>query len=287
MYINQIDDLFDNLLDKFNDYLIKNKIFDKITKDTNFVKYQNQIMEILKDFITKSISKQDILDIIKNDIYFEYINDIIKRYCAYYIYLGIAYYYNGGRDLYITNIIESSKNQKDSKFQLTNFYNSDNNAKLINFFNDIKNIQTLIQVGKSMDKIKIILDNDKLKFDSTIKLFNDLGEDYIIEYFLVKDNFHNILKTLIFKQIYLKEEQESIVAILNQEDKEEGEYIYIEIIKSNEKKLIDFSLIQKFLTLNDLKSGLANEIYDYLVEMREVKEFIMKENKDYINFLFS
>ena len=287
MYITQIDDLFDNLLDKLNEYLIKNKMLDKITKDTNFVKYQNQIMDILKDFINKTISKKTILDIIKNEVYYEYILETMKRYCAFYIYLGIAYYYTGGRDLFITNIIESSKNQKDSTFQIANFYNSENNSKLINFFNDIKNIQTLIQVGKTMERIKIVLDNDKLKFDSTIKLFSDLGEDYITEHFLSKDNFHIILKTLIFKQIYLKEEQNDIMKFLNQEEKQAGEYMYIEIIKSNEKKLIDFSLIQKFLTLQELKVGLANEIYDYLVEMRDTKEFILRENKEFINFLFS
>ena len=36
--------------------------------------------------------------------------------------------------------------------------------------------------------IKIILENNKVKFDSTINLFNDLGDDYIIEHFLIKDN---------------------------------------------------------------------------------------------------
>jgi hypothetical protein len=287
MYITQIDDLFDNLLDKLNEYLMKNKTFDKFTKDTNFVKYQNQIMEILKDFTNKTISKKEILNIIKNEAYYEFILESMKRYCAFYIYLGISYYYTGGRDLFITNIIESSKNQKDSTFQIANFYNSENNSKLIRFFNDIKNIQTLIQEGKTMERIKILLDNNKIKYDSTINLFTDLGEDYITDHFLIKDNFHTILKTLIFKQIYLKEEQYELMKLLNQEEKQEGEYMYIEIIKSNEKKLIDFSLIQKFLTLQELKVGLADEIYNYLVEMRDTKEFILKENKEFINFLFS
>ena len=44
-------------------------------------------------------------------------------------------------------------------------------------------------------------------FLKTERLFNDLGEDYIIEYFLIKENFHNIIKALIFKQIYIKEEK--------------------------------------------------------------------------------
>ena len=53
----------------------------------------------------------------------------------------------------------------------------------------------------------LLVQNDdgsfKIKYDSTINLFIDLGEDYITDHFLIKDNFHTILKTLIFKQIYI------------------------------------------------------------------------------------
>jgi len=66
-------------------------------------------------------------------------------------------------------------------------------------------------------------------------------------------------------QELLNDIENEIINLLNQDEKEDGEYIYIEIIKSNEKKLIDFSLIQKFLSLQQLKSGLAEEIYDYLL----------------------
>lgn len=287
MYINQIDDLFDNIINKLYEYLIEKKIFQKYNSDTNFVKFQNDIMNILKDFISNHTSKKEILELVKNESYYNFILETIKRYCAFYIYLGIGYYYDGGRDLYITNIIESSKYQKDSTYQISNFYNSENNSKIITAYNDIKNILYVFESGKTIDKIKIILLNNPIKFDSTIKLFNELGEDYIIDNFLIKENFHNILKTLIFKQIYIKEEKNEILGFLNQEEKEKGEYKYIEIIVSNEKKIIDFNQIQKFLSIQQLKLGLADEIYNYLVEMRETKEFIIKENKDFVNFLFS
>ena len=288
MYINKIDDLFDNLLNRLHEYLFKNKTFDKFKKDTNFVKYQNDILEILKVFIDKTVVKKEIIDLVKNESYYDYIFDTMKKYCAFYVYLGIAYYYSGGRDLFITNIIESGKNQKDSTFSLPNFYNSDNNSKLINFFNDIKNLQSLIHTGKTMDKIKILLNNNIIKFESTIRLVNELGEDYIIDNFLIPDNFHNLLKTLIFKQIYIKEDKNDLMAFLSekQEDKEE-EYRYIEIVQSNERKLIDYTLIQKFLSLQQLRAGLSNEIYDYLVEMREKSDIIIREKKEFINYLFS
>jgi hypothetical protein len=206
MYVNQIDDLFDGILNKFNDFLTNEKAFQKLNSDTNFVKFQNDILNFIKKF-TDSLSKKDIIDIIKNESYYDIIINIIKRYCAFYIYLGIAYYYEGGRDLYITNIIETSRYQKDATIQISNFFNSENNSKIITFYIDIKNFISLLQF-KTIDKIKIVLSNNTLKFESTIKLFNDLGEDYIIEYFLIKDNIHNIIKALIFKQIYLKEEMQ-------------------------------------------------------------------------------
>lgn len=287
MYINQIDDLFDGIIDNFNTFLIKEKAFDKLLSDSNFVKYQNDILGYIKKYI-ETISKKEILNIIKNESYIDNIINIIKRYCAFYIYLGIGYYYTSGRDLFITNVIESSKYQKDAVFQITNFFNSENNSKIISFYNDIKNIQTLVKL-KAMDKIKIALLNNPIKYDSTIKLFNNLGEDYIIEYFIEvgDDNFHNIMKTFIFTQIYLNEEKNDILNILNHQEVENVEYKYIDIIVSNEKKIVDFNFIQKFLKIENLNPTLAEEIYQYLEEIRDTKEIVIKENQEYINYLFS
>jgi len=35
MYVNQVDDLFDSILNKFYEFLIKDKVFDKLKLDTN------------------------------------------------------------------------------------------------------------------------------------------------------------------------------------------------------------------------------------------------------------
>lgn len=285
MYINQVDDLFDGILNNFYDYLEKEQVFKKLNSDANFVMFQMDILNYIKKFIEK-IPKKDIIGIIKNESYYDNILNIIKRYCAFYIYLGIGYYYTEGRDLFITNMIEAGKYQKDATFQIENFFNSENNSKIITFFNDIDNFKSLLQFG-TVDKIKIKLENNPLKYQSTIKLFNELGEDYIIEYFLIKNNFHNMMKALIFRQIYLKEEKNEIIEMLNQQEKDNAEYKYIEIVISNEKKIVDFNVIQKFLTMEQLKSGMAEEIYNYLQDMRETKEIILRENQDFIKYLFS
>ena len=287
MYINKLDDLFDEIINNFYNFLNDKKAFSNLSKDINFVSTQNYIIQLIKEFIDKNVSTKNILDIIKSNNNLNTVLEVIKRYLAFYVYLSIAYIYEGGRDLYTTNIIESSKNQKDSTYQIENFFNSENNAKLISFFNDIKNLLTVMKIGKTMEQIKIILGNNPVKFQSTIKIVNSLGEDYMIEHILIKDNMHNIIKTIIFRFIYLLEEKDDIIRILKQEEENDAEYKYIDVVYSKESKLVDFTLIQKFLTIKQINEGLAEEIYDYLEETKEEKEFNLKDNIDYVQYLIT
>jgi len=299
MYVNQIDDLFGTMLDNFNILLVKEGFFKKILSDMNFIKYQNDILKIIQKF-KNSLSHKEILSITKNEKYVDLIINIITRYCAFYIYLGIAYYYKGNHSLFITNLIESSKYQKDSTIQIDNFFNSENNSKIIQYFYDIKNLLDLFEF-KTIDKIKILLQNNPLKYESTTKIFNDLGEDYVSSYFLIKDNFHNIIKTFIVRYIYINEEKNDIIKLLNQTEIEKGEYKYIDIIVSNKKGKVSFNIIQKLLpeiygrTVNSehnypmqrLQKGLAEDIYDYLLDFYNNSNIIIKDTNEYINYLFS
>jgi hypothetical protein len=285
MYVNQIDELIDNTLNKFYLILKKENFMKKILEDINFVKYQNTMLKFIQTFVN-SISKKEILDIVKNESYVELIINIIKRYCAFYLYIGISYHYSGTHSLFITNLIESSKYQKDSTIQINGFFNSENNSKIIKFYYDVKNFLFLFEF-KTIDKIKILLMNNPLKYESTIKIFNDLGEDYVADNFLIKDNFHNIIKTLIFRYIYINEEKNEIIKLLNQKEKENAEYKYIEIVTSNENKVINFNNLLKLLTLPELRRGLAEDIYDYLIEYEDIKEIIIMEAQDFINYLFT
>ena len=199
MYINKLDDFFDITINNFYNFLKQKSAIKKLNSDVNFVSFQGYILDLIKEFIDKNIDKKEVISIINNKSNYDTVIDILKRYLAFYVYLSIAYIYEGERDLYTTNVIETSKNQKDSTYNIENFYNSENNAKLVSFFYDIKNLLTVIKLGKTIDQIKIILSNNPIKFQSTINLINKLGEDYIIDYFLIKDNMHNIIKTLIFK----------------------------------------------------------------------------------------
>ena len=286
MDINNLDKFIKNILDDINNFNISENFFEKI-EDNNYVKYQNLILLHIKKFIDKKINKNEILDIIKNINYYDYIIDIIKRYHAFYIYLGIGYNYTENRDLYVINLIESSKYQKDASYQLEKFYNSENNSKIIIFYDIIKKIIGL-QEFKLFDKIKLILGNNILKYENVIYFFNEINdEDYIINNLLSKNNFHNLIFTLIYKEIYIKEDKKDLIKIINDNINLNIEYKYIEIIVVNENKIIDFYYIQKFINMQKLNPKLAEEIYEYLEETKLYTNYIIDEENNFINYLFN
>ena len=285
MFITQIDELFDNLLIKFHNKILSTKFTKVLLDDVNFVKFQNQILKFIQDFIN-DIPDKEILNIVKTDNFLKIIQSIIKRYCAYYIYLTIAYYYKGNHSLFITNLIESSKYQKDSTIHIDNFYTSDSNSKIIQYFYDIKNLLGLFSI-KSIDKIKILLMNNPLKYASTIKIFTELGEDYIVNNFLIENNIANILKTFIIRYIYNEDDKKELVKLLNTTEKLDAEYKFIEIIVSNKDKLIDYTSIQQILSKDQLKAGFAEEVYDYIYETANLNKIHFDDNQYILFKLFS
>lgn len=284
MFITNIDNYLDKIIDKFYEHNIKKEIFKNFSKDENFVKYQNEIISNVKSFID-NLNKKELNDIISSKDNVEYILNIIKRYCMFYTYLGIGYYYKNSRDLFITNIIETSKNQKDIEYQIVNFFNSENNAKIINFYTIIKNIIELTEF-KTMERIKITLNNNPIKFSDTINFINELGEDYVEKYIFTKNNFHNVVKTFIFKIIYLNEEKVEISKILNEEDDKDAEYKYIDIVVSKDEKIIDFTVLKDFISTDEDIRGKTEDFYDFLLEYKESQRFNITSTKKIIEFLF-
>lgn len=285
MFITNIDNYLDKIMDKFYEHNMKKQIFKNFSKDENFVKYQNEIINNVKSFI-ESIDNKELSGIISNKNNIEYILNIIKRYCMFYTYLGIGYYYKNSRDLFITNIIETSKNQKDIEYQIVNFFNSENNSKIINFYSIIKNLLELREF-KTIERIKITLGNNPVKYNDTINFINELGEDYVEKYIFIDENFHNVVKTFIFKIIYLNEEKIEITKMLNEEDDKDAEYKYIDIIVAKDEKIIDFTLLKDFISADEDVKGRTEDFYDFLLEYKEDQTFNITSTKKIIEFLFS
>lgn len=270
MYINKIDELIDQTLDNFYEYFKKNPLFESIKKEYNFVKYQNEINELIKNYIDK-LDKSKIESIVSDKKNVDQILDILKRYIAYYIYMTIAYFYDSKRELYVTNIVECSKNQKSSNIQINNFFNSENNAIIINFYTLIKNILTLVSL-KTIDKIKLIVANNPLIYEKTIKFFNSLGQNFVEDHFITSNNMHNVIKTIIFRELYLNQEKTDVYNIINHKEKEEGEYIYIDVMISKKDTVLDYNLIEKLFSIDERKAGLVDEIYDFIVDTDQSKK---------------
>ena len=293
---NKLDNIFSKILDNFYDFIKKRKIIDKINQDENFVTFQNLIIDTIKSYneysqtennnffnsIFESTNDKD--KQIKNNQY-KFFNDFILKYYAYYIFFSIAYSYQSGRDLFTTNIIEISKNQKNNAFKIENFFNSENNSKIVSVFNIIKNFQNVNKLANNIEKIKVILNNNPIKFESTINFFEKVGEDYISKNILIKDSSHNLIKSLVFHEIF-NEEREELIKKISDNNDTLIKYKFIDIVRSKDTKLIDFILLQKYLTIKQINSGLATEIYTFLEETKKKKELDVKTNKQIIDFLF-
>ena len=81
MYINKIDELIDQTLDNFYLTFKKSSLFKNIQKEYNFVKFQNDINEHIKNFMDK-IDKNKIESIVPNKSNVSHILEILKRYIA-------------------------------------------------------------------------------------------------------------------------------------------------------------------------------------------------------------
>ena len=74
----------------------------------------------------------------------------------------------------------------------------------------------MLEKEKTLDRIKLVLKNNPIQYGDTIKLFNKLGEDYVIKHFLVKDNMHSLIKLSIIILIYKEEEKSEILKLLQE-----------------------------------------------------------------------
>src|SRR5579872_599227 len=136
MYVNQIDDIIDNILDKFylesvqNDPTLK---LISVKKQLNFAEYQHQINALIHSFMG-TINISEIQKLINNKENLNRILDIIKRYLAYYYFLSMAYYYTGDIKTFRNNLIQYSKLQLTSDLVIKNFFDTSNNYQVITFY---------------------------------------------------------------------------------------------------------------------------------------------------------
>ena len=272
MYINKIEELIDMLLDDFyNVIIINNKEFLKIINEINFIKYQIEINKILIDY-EKSIDKKDIEEIVTRKENIKTIIEIIKKYLGYYVFLTIAFFYKGKIETFINNTIEFFKNQPSYNFKIDNFFNSESNSNIIKFNELIQRIIGL--VDSEPNKLAILA--SKPMYVDAINFLNVFGQEFVLANFKLENlegnkhlQAHNIIKVLILNELYIKTDKNEIYEILQEADKIDKTYIYIDIIIPK-ADYIDYSMIESVLEQDDVQSGLASEIYDFILKGADV-----------------
>lgn len=267
MYINRIDDLLDKIIDDFYINIIsKDEIILHIIDEINFVKYQKEINQLLIKYI-KTINIEELRELVKNEDIVQLIVNIIKRYIALYLFLTLGVFYKGNEDTFINNIVEFTKNQFQYGFKVDNFFNSENNAIIIQYYKLISNIITVVNA----DPNKITNYLQKNEFKEAINILNNLGQDYVDNVFKIKnlhDQAHNIIKTILVLYIYKKVDKENIIKILETIENADGEFIFIDIVIPK-KQHINFSTIENLLSKKDLLKGIAYEIWDFILDQED------------------
>jgi hypothetical protein len=128
MSANKIDDLIENIINDFYTNIIKdNKELKKIYSETNFIKSQKIINDILDNYF-KTIPDDIYKQIVKNENSIIYIQETIKRYITIYLFLTIGMNYKSNAETFINNIIEIIRNQKDYSFKVDNLFNADGSS---------------------------------------------------------------------------------------------------------------------------------------------------------------
>jgi hypothetical protein len=291
MYINKIDDLIDKVIDDFYmTIVLGDKKLDKIFKENNFVKFQQEINDIMGNYI-KSIDLKEIRGLVTNEDNVNIIFEIIKRYIAVYLFLTIGCQKTNKNDSFINNLVEFNKNQDRYKLKINNFFNSDNNAIIIKNVNMVGNIINLLENIADKNKLEKLV--QKSEYKEPVEFINILGQDYIEKNFSLeslkkneRQQLHNIIKTIILLNFYKNEDKKEVFKILEIAETQQGEYIFIDVVMPT-KQYIDFSSVENILSRKEVLSGMAHEFWDYINEHENEMEEVESIDKKIMHLINS
>ena len=274
MYVSQIDTIIDQTLDRlYTEELFTNKYVNELIEKNviTYVEYFDKInMSIEK--VVSEIDRTNIQTMINSKENVLHIINIIKRYIAYYYFLYIGYYYKGSIKNYRNNLIQFSKLYENSGYHIKNFFDTENNYRLITFYKIIKDTTTLLLLT-DLQKSTI----DKLAMKDAILFLNRLGEDYVNNYLLivtpdnnVEPNVHNLIKTVVFNELYQFQERHVIFNILSEIEENESEFTYIDIVVATDE-ISDFdSFRQLFIGGKTTTDTMAKDLFELINEKSEI-----------------
>ena len=165
MYINDIDNIIDNTLNiVFSKWVINDKKSDnlidvkKLIAEQNLVKYQKDINNTMELLFTL-ISHEEIKKMVNKDTNIFLLNNVIKKYVGYFIFLFIGVFSKSKIETFNNNLVEYSRNQTNYSITITDFFNSDSNSKIIKLISFIRDIFDFFNKLIVIEKKKINITN--------------------------------------------------------------------------------------------------------------------------------
>jgi hypothetical protein len=276
--VNPIDNLIYESINEIyselnNEKLIKLKSFGK----------DETYLNLIEKYIKKNKSKSKIKEIIKNEdlskskLQEDILSNIIDKYIIIYciLYFGI--------ELKKEKIDENSSVEELFVSNVLNISHSNKLSQLSSILNSL-----IISSYKFFNNLFIVIDKNIKEFNDEllpIKQFIDELPENVLES-LKKNEFRyqNAILLIIFKNIYIKEDKSEIVKIFEEQNIKNAEFKYITIVTSK-FDLIDYSIIESLLSLNEVNSGLTQSLYELIESYDNISiNYISQEKK--INELF-
>ena len=252
-YYNIIDNFINLSIDMINEHNENNII--------NIDKIELTINEIIK-----KIDFSELQSLINQEKNIKYIQDTLKRY--YYIYFILLSCFDLDVDQTRVMLL---KNKIIGEFIL----DTNNTAIILDLIKIIKNFINLLENGA-----------DNIFTKDISRLLYDMFDEEERKLFLKEtpEYKHNIIKTIISLKIYQLNERPQLFKILEEEELSNAEFTYIDIIDSLYDE-IDYATIEKLFNIKEIKQGVAELMYQFLIDYEETEEYKLKIDTK-INTLF-
>jgi len=268
MYIDKLDTLIGNVLDDFYLNVIAtdaNNNMQTILKEVNFIKHQKKINDIVYSYII-TLSTTEIQNVSQHAENENDVKELLTRYILIYLFIFIGINNNSSPEIFINNIIEFSKNQSGFKLKVKNFFNAPNNALIIDHYYIVRNM--LFAIENNDYRLNYL--KNKPNGQKTFDFIELLTPEFIKGNLLNDDKNiqnHGVIKTTIYVLIYVSDEKNMIVTKIDEANQNNNEYTYIDIVVPTQYNL-DFISIESLLSEKDLKKGLADDIWEYMMTSR-------------------
>ena len=294
MYINEIDEILEQTLDKFLYLWVTvpdktNKLIDyeTIVKDSTLNKHFLEIGKLL-EFGMELISENDINAIVTKNENVILIKELVKKYLFYYFFILIGTNKNIKIEVYNNSLIEFSKNQKNNVLKSDNFFSSESNSTVIKTIYLVREFVDYINKTKSNKKNENLLNN----YSNNLREFITLcGEEQINAFIEFTDNSaysenkiqldHAIAKLFVIKTLYKQDEKNEVFNTIEAGELSTNEFIFIDIVVPR-NVFIDYEQILSVLDVKDLKTSTPDYAFKLLNE--NYVDTLSEEKKYFTNY---